>query len=663
MVRSRTLLVLLALSVVVSGLAVASPAAGQFTLPEGVNFPDEVVDNRAPANGCGSQGDDGTDVPDEVPGASFTDACNWHDRCYGTKGLSQSYCDYGMLARTRQACDGALVCNMAADVYYLAVAALGEGPYRDGQEAACPDEPRRNGRTHGDPHMLTLDGLAYSFMAAGEFAVIRDADGSDLVQSRYYPQTEAFTVVTGLAVRLGDREVVIQVNEEIGDPVSTALTVRIDGEHVTRSLVTLDEGLVEVGVPLPGANQVVSIRRWDGFQVDAVVYPGRMDLSFHVPEPLWGTLSGLLGDADGDPGNDLIDRNGTIITGADIWEGVYDEDFVEHYRLAPNDSMFIADGGFDYHADDIDQYPHEFASILGFSDDEIEAARATCVPTGLDGALLDACVFDVLFSGDPAFADTAATSAARAERIEHPGGPHDDEPAAVARPDAPTLDQVPLIDAALVGDIDEVTRLLDEGAEIDAVRTHDQTTALGMALLARHDAVVDLLLDRGADPNRTGDGQLSPLHLAAMTASADHVARLLDAGADVDSSGADELFTPLGVAAGSGDIEIARLLLDAGADIEGPATMVSSDGTPLYFAAGQADSAMVEFLLGRGADPNGQWDDGAETGPLFAAALSLRVEVVRILLRAGADPGSATPGDTDPAMFFFDEEILDLLDG
>ena len=72
---------------------------------------------------------------------------------------------------------------------------------------------------------------------------------------------------------------------------------------------------------------------------------------------------------------------------------------------------------------------------------------------------------------------------------------------------------------------------------------------------------------------------------------------------------------------------------------------------------------MVEFLLERGADPNGHWDEGAETGPLFAAALSQRVEIVRLLLRAGADPGSATPGDTDPDMFFFDEEILELLEG
>ena len=660
--RTRMLPAVLALIVAISGLAVASPAVGQVTLPEGVSFPDDVVNRRAPANGCGSQGDDGVDVPDEVPGASFTDACNWHDRCYGTKGLSQSYCDYGMLARTRLACDGAIGCNLAADVYYLAVAALGEGPYRDGQEAACPDEPRRNGRTHGDPHMLTLDGLAYSFMAAGEFAVIRDGAG-DLVQSRYYPQTETFTVVTGMAIRLGDREVVVQVDEGgHQNPDATAVSVRIDGEDVERSLVTLDEGLVEVGVPLPGAQQVVSIRRWDGFQVDAVVYPGRMDLSFHVPESMFGTVSGLLGDADGDPDNDLVDRNGTIITGAAIWDGVYDDAFVEHYRLSPDESMFVADGDFDYHADDIRDYPFEVASILGFSDEEIEAARATCVASGLDGASLDACVFDVLVSGDPSFAATAATSAARAERIIHPGGPHDDV-GAPTQSDPPTLDVVPLVDAALTGNVDDVARLLDDGADIDAVRTYDQTTALAVALLARHEDVVALLLDRGADPNRAGDNQLPPLHLAAMTGSSDAVTRLLAAGAEPDGRGTDGVFTPLGSAAGAGDVEIARLLLDAGAEIEGPPDTLRSDATPLYFAAGQASTDMVEFLLGRGADPNGHWDDGAETGPLFAAALSQRAEIVRLLLRAGADPASATPGDTDPAMFFFDEEILELLGG
>jgi hypothetical protein len=67
-------------------------------------FPPDAVDDRAPVNGCGSQGDDGIDVPDQIGYASFTPACDWHDQCYGTKGLSQACCDLGMLDKTVSAC-------------------------------------------------------------------------------------------------------------------------------------------------------------------------------------------------------------------------------------------------------------------------------------------------------------------------------------------------------------------------------------------------------------------------------------------------------------------------------------------------------------------------------------------------------------------------------
>ena len=52
-------------------------------------------------NGCGAEG--GADVPDFFVGAPqfgpvFTDACDSHDRCYGTLGASKAQCDSNLNA-------------------------------------------------------------------------------------------------------------------------------------------------------------------------------------------------------------------------------------------------------------------------------------------------------------------------------------------------------------------------------------------------------------------------------------------------------------------------------------------------------------------------------------------------------------------------------------
>jgi ankyrin repeat protein len=627
--------------------------------PQTWMYPEEAVDQRAPVNGCGSQGDDGIDVPDQIGSVSFTDACNWHDRCYGTCGLSQGYCDRGMLAKTRDACGDDGVCTGIAKVYFLGVATFGGDAYWDGQRDGCKRDPRRDGRAHGDPHLVTLDGTPYSFMAAGEFAMVRDDAGTDLVQARFYPQDDAFTVVSGVAVRLGVREVVVQQ-----DPTTSVVSVYVDGEAVTREMAAFEEGLVELGTAVPGTQQVIGVRGWDGLQVEAVVHPGRMDLSVHVPEARWGGTSGLLGDADGDPANDLVDRDGTLLSSLEAWTQVYDEVFKEAYRVRPADSMFLTDGsGFDYHGDDITSYPRQLLTLDAFATDELEQARQRCAAAGLDADLLETCTFDVLVSGDERYADQAARSATRAAAITDPQGGRDgttpgDEVVLVARP--------PLVEAVETGDIDEVRRLLDGGEDVDVGRESDGLTPLVAALVTSQTEIVDVLLDAGANPNAFSDQQMAPLQLAIVVGQeVDTIRRLLDAGADpntgTEQGGAGSYLTPLGAAAATSNLELAALLLDRGADVDG-SDLADLDGiTPLYLAAAQSDTEMMTLLLERGADPNGTWGRGGAFGPLYAAALSGNADVVRQLLDAGADRASASPEGFDIALLVQDEEILRLL--
>lgn len=647
----------IAIAMIGASLAMSVPVDAQSgAAPSDWAYPDDHVDQRAPVNGCGSQGEDGVDVPDQIGSTSFTPACNWHDRCYGTKGLSRSYCDRGMLAKNLDACGDGTTCRGVAKLYYLGVAAFGGDPYRAGQQLACDRDPTRDGRVHGDPHLVTLDGTSYAFMAAGEFSLLRDTDGEDLIQGRFYPQSDTFTVVTGVAVKLGDREAVVQI-----DPDTSEVTAYLDGKPITRNMAAFDEGLIEMGTALEGVRQVVTIRGWDGLRVEAVIYDDRMDLGVNLPEWGWGEVSGLLGDADGDRTNDLVDTNGDELQFTSLWTAVYDDDFISEWRLAADDSMFVLDDSpFDYHGKDIHRYPSEVMTLEAFGQAELEASEQRCRAAGLTGDELISCTFDVLVSGDESYADTAARSANRARDVAHPhqltGGDRDN---------AQFIERPPLVEAVEQGDIDEVERLLDAGEDVDVGRDSDGLTPLLTALIMNRTEITELLLEHGANPNAFDDRQMAPLQIAILVGgNTDVVEWLLDAGADVNT-GSDQggsFYSPLSAAAASGNLEVLDLLLDAGADPNGirvpgrDADLLS----PLYAAAAQGGTEVAERLLDAGADPNGWWPE-AEFGPLYGAALSSNTELVQLLLDAGADPDSAMIEGVDPSLLIHDEEILDML--
>ncbi|KAH8652933.1 hypothetical protein BGZ61DRAFT_374430, partial [Ilyonectria robusta] len=119
-----------------------------------------------------------------------------------------------------------------------------------------------------------------------------------------------------------------------------------------------------------------------------------------------------------------------------------------------------------------------------------------------------------------------------------------------------------------------------------------------------HNAVVKLLLDKGADVeakdknNRYGG---TPLWWAAQNGHAAVVKLLLGKGADVEAKDKNNRYggTPLWWAAQNGHEAVVKLLLEKGADVEAKDRV---DGrTPLWWAAQSGHKAIVKLLLDKGA--------------------------------------------------------------
>ena len=98
----------------------------------------------------------------------------------------------------------------------------------------------------------------------------------------------------------------------------------------------------------------------------------------------------------------------------------------------------------------------------------------------------------------------------------------------------------PLHAAAKGGNVDAITRLLDDGAEADRAN-EDGETPLYVACEKGHVDAARLLLERGADVHRSNSDNDSPLHLAAWYGHIEVCQLLLDNGAtaDLDCAGND----------------------------------------------------------------------------------------------------------------------------
>lgn len=183
-------------------------------------------------------------------------------------------------------------------------------------------------------------------------------------------------------------------------------------------------------------------------------------------------------------------------------------------------------------------------------------------------------------------------------------------------PAAPIANGItPLTAAAFGGNPDCVELLLASGADANqplgkktVSGSPISTTPLLYACDRGHDAIVHLLLDRGADPRVVrGDGELA-LQLAMQNCRLSILKALVSAGADaaaVNSDGVSVLHTAML----KRRADAIPLLLAAGAPIDLPTgdRAVLADIEPawtgLMIAAAHGDGTSVALLLEGGADP------------------------------------------------------------
>jgi uncharacterized protein len=257
-----------------------------------------------------------------------------------------------------------------------------------------------------------------------------------------------------------------------------------------------------------------------------------------------------------------------------------------------------------------------------------------------------------------------------------------------------------LMTAARTGRVDTVAVLLERGANVNAKDAVRSQTALMWAVTENHPEVAKLLVGRGADVNAsttvnkprgeyvparaggasgngiirqralpTADGGMTPLLFAVRDGNVAMTRLLLELGADLNRSSGNHT-SPLLIALLNGQVGLASELLERGAnpnladDYHRAALFAAielrnfnHEKYPFLYNDGRDPLDLIRGLLEKGADPNlrtdttpvhglmqfdGSWVNFEGQTPFIRAALSGDIEVMRLLLQHGADPNMAT---------------------
>ena len=222
----------------------------------------------------------------------------------------------------------------------------------------------------------------------------------------------------------------------------------------------------------------------------------------------------------------------------------------------------------------------------------------------------------------------------------------------------------PIHDAAARGDVDGVRALLDGDVRLMELADRLGGTPLHRAVLGGNPAVVDLLLDCGANIHAAhgsaawpGSG-LHDQHAIDLAIWGERrqssnlgIARLLvSRGATYD----------LTVAAALGDLSGVRRILD-----DDPSRIREArpcGRRPLPTAVEFGHEGIVRLLLERGANPRWDEPDAPRGTTVHKAATSGNLDMLKLLLKHGADPNEEIDSTSSAVAFAATREIRALLE-
>jgi hypothetical protein len=256
--------------------------------------------------------------------------------------------------------------------------------------------------SHGDPHLLTVNAYRYDFQAAGEFTLLRSADGSLEIQARQEPLgSKRIALNTAVAARVGSHRVAVYAG-------GGSLQARVDGTPVDlKSPMDLGNGgrISTYNTDLPG----FEIDFPDGTRM-WTIGAAAMNVEISPSVPLQTSGVGLLSRVV--PGGLGVPAlpDGTRLPAATDKQAQHDVlygKYADAWRVTNSTTLFDYDAGKSTATYTIEGFPAYADYITAGDLTAAQTATGTPACTAItDAGLHSDCVFDVGVTGDSTFAQT-----------------------------------------------------------------------------------------------------------------------------------------------------------------------------------------------------------------------------------------------------------------
>lgn len=265
----------------------------------------------------------------------------------------------------------------------------------------------------GDPHIVTLDGLNYTFNGYGEYTMLNISKKP--IQFDFQARTDLATTANGTNINATIFSAFL-AQDQTGSKLQIEMSrdkkrmlVRVNEMDMTKEFDNASFVFLNQNMSVRWENQTLSA----SFLQTSVLLKVSLGVRFLISEVVVdceyrGHAKGLMGNFDGNAANDFVLPNGTILvdnaTGTE--RNIYNN-FGQKW-LVNEKSLFHYDKGLTFH-----NYTHlDFEPIFldEVDKNQVEDANMKCGPNPSQ-----ACIFDYLATGDIALAESSGTSEASAQ--------------------------------------------------------------------------------------------------------------------------------------------------------------------------------------------------------------------------------------------------------
>ncbi len=279
------------------------------------------------------------------------------------------------------------------------------------QYISSVDCSSRRGRSYGDPHLVSFDGVRFSFQTVGEFVLAKSTARNIEVQVRQRQEGNDFSLNSGVAMNVNGDRLCIYADDYPDADYSTPVRLNGMSVHVIGGTYFLPHGGT-----IRKKGQLYTVYFPNGEVVTAKLRNlnrrGFMDVSVTILPCSARDFTGLLGNANGSMQDDFDVPGNTsrVVYASNSSEADYfrrerqaflAKEYAEIHRVTMATTLFDYPPGMSTVSYTNRMYPIVYRDLNDVNTRQLDRARRLCRERGVNPLDMNGCIFDNTYMNIP----------------------------------------------------------------------------------------------------------------------------------------------------------------------------------------------------------------------------------------------------------------------